>query len=79
MLAMSSIFVLRRKRPDLPRPFRVPAIWLVAPAGIVTSVFLMLSLPLDTWLRFGIWLVIGLLLYGFYGTRHARSALQPST
>jgi APA family basic amino acid/polyamine antiporter len=39
----------------------------------------MFGLPCDTWLRFGIWLVIGLLLYGFYGTRHARSALQPST
>jgi basic amino acid/polyamine antiporter, APA family len=36
----------------------------------------MLGLPLDTWLRFGVWLLIGLLLYAFYGTRHSRSALR---
>ena len=36
----------------------------------------MLGLPSDTWLRLGIWLVIGLLLYGFYGSRHGRGAVQ---
>ena len=73
------VLVLRVTQPGQPRPFRVPAVYIVAPLGALSSAFLMFGLPFDTWLRFGIWLVIGLLLYGFYGTRHARSALQPST
>src|SRR6478609_9730156 len=73
------VLVLRFIEPSQPRPFRAPAVYIVAPLGALSSAFLMFGLPFDTWLRFGIWLVIGLLLYGFYGTRHARSALQPST
>jgi basic amino acid/polyamine antiporter, APA family len=73
------VLVLRIIEPAQPRPFRAPAVYIVAPLGALSSAFLMLGLPFDTWLRFGIWLVIGLLLYGFYGTRHARSALQAST
>ena len=64
--------VLRVKNPDLPRPFRTPAIYAVAPLGAASSLFLMFGLPLDTWLRFGVWLVIGLFIYGFYGARHSR-------
>ena len=66
------VLVLRIKEPQLARPFRTPAVYIIAPLGAVSSAFLMLGLPLDTWLRFGIWLVIGLLLYAFYGTRHSR-------
>jgi basic amino acid/polyamine antiporter, APA family len=70
---------LRVIEPTQLRPFRTPAVYIVAPLGALSSAFLMLGLPLDTWLRFAIWLVIGLFLYAFYGTRHARSALRPST
>jgi basic amino acid/polyamine antiporter, APA family len=70
------VLVLRIKEPALPRPFRTPAVFVVAPLGALSSVFLMLGLPLDTWIRFGVWLLIGLLLYAFYGTRHSRSALR---
>jgi basic amino acid/polyamine antiporter, APA family len=73
------VLVLRFIEPSQPRPFRAPAVYIVAPLGALSSAFLMFGLPFDTWLRFGIWLVIGLVLYAFYGTRHARSALQPST
>ncbi len=73
------VLVLRIIEPAQPRPFRAPAVYIVAPLGALSSAFLMFGLPFDTWLRFGIWLVIGLVLYAFYGTRHARSALQPST
>jgi len=73
------VLVLRIIEPAQPRPFRAPAVYIVAPLGALSSAFLMLGLPFDTWLRFGIWLVIGLFLYAFYGTRHARSALQAST
>jgi APA family basic amino acid/polyamine antiporter len=68
------VLVLRMKEPALSRPFRAPAVHVVAPLGAASAVFLMLGLPLDTWLRFGGWLVIGLLIYGLYGIRHSRQA-----
>jgi APA family basic amino acid/polyamine antiporter len=70
------VLILRIKEPRLPRPFRTPAVFIVAPLGALSSAFLMFGLPFDTWLRFGIWLLIGLLLYAFYGTRHSRNALR---
>jgi APA family basic amino acid/polyamine antiporter len=66
--------VLRIVDPALHRPFRAPAIWIVGPAGAATSVLLMLGLPIDTWLRLAIWLVIGLAIYFTYGTKHSRLA-----
>ncbi|SDS68752.1 amino acid permease [Bradyrhizobium canariense] len=66
--------VLRITEPELVRPFRSPAIWIVAPGGAAVSVFLMFGLPVDTWIRLGIWLAIGLAIYFFYGSRHSRIA-----
>jgi basic amino acid/polyamine antiporter, APA family len=66
--------VLRIADPDLARPFRAPAIWLVAPLGAATSIFLMFGLPLDTWLRLAVWLAIGLAIYFAYGAKHSRVA-----
>jgi APA family basic amino acid/polyamine antiporter len=66
--------MLRIVDPALKRPFRAPAIWLVAPVGAATSLFLMFGLPLDTWIRFIVWLVIGLAIYFAYGARHSRAA-----
>jgi APA family basic amino acid/polyamine antiporter len=66
--------VLRFTNPSLERPFRAPAIWLVAPLGAATSIFLMCGLPLDTWLRLAIWLAIGLVIYFAYGRKHSRVA-----
>jgi basic amino acid/polyamine antiporter, APA family len=65
---------LRITEPELQRPFRAPAIWLVAPAGAATSVLLMFGLPLDTWIRLAVWLAIGLVIYFCYGSRHSRLA-----
>jgi len=64
--------VLRVIDPGLPRPFRAPAIWIVGPLGALTSIFLMLGLPLDTWVRLAVWLAIGLLIYFTYGAKHSR-------
>ena len=73
------VLVLRISEPELARPFKAPAVYIVAPLGALSSLFLMFGLPLDTWLRFGAWLVIGLLLYGLYGIRHSRGgAPNPS-
>ena len=70
------VLALRIAEPDLNRPFRAPLIWLVGPAGAATSIFLMLSLPGDTWLRLAVWLAIGLVIYFTYGTRHSRVSAQ---
>ena len=70
--------VLRFTDPGLPRPFRTPAIWFVAPAGALTSVLLMFSLPMDTWLRLAIWLGVGLVIYFSYGRTHSRIAKSSS-
>ncbi len=68
------VLVLRHTRPDLPRPFRVPAPWLVCPAGVLVCGFLMYSLPTDTWVRLVVWTLLGFVVYFLYG--HRRSALR---
>jgi APA family basic amino acid/polyamine antiporter len=66
------IIVLRRTRPELPRPFRCPLVPLVPALAIGFCLALILALPTITHLRFVVWLVIGLVIYAFYGFRHAR-------
>ncbi|HZT79062.1 MAG TPA: amino acid permease [Gemmataceae bacterium] len=67
VIVCAAVLVLRIKRPDAPRPFRTPLVYLVAPAGILVNLIMMLFLPLDTWLRLVGWLVVGLCLYFGYG------------
>ncbi len=69
-----AVMVLRYRRPETPRKFLMPAIWVLAPAGVVGCVWFALGLPWLTWARFGIWLAIGLVIYFIYGAR--KSALQ---
>ncbi|HEX8197995.1 MAG TPA: amino acid permease [Pyrinomonadaceae bacterium] len=66
------ILVLRKTKPDLPRPFKVPAVWIIAPLSAITSILLMASLPLDTWLRLIIWMVLGVVIYFVYGNKHSK-------
>ncbi len=66
------VLVLRIKQPSLERPFRTPAVYVVAPLGAASAFFLMCGLPLDTWLRLGAWFVVGVGVYFFYGIRHSR-------
>src|SRR5229473_2749773 len=66
------VLALRIAQPGLDRPFRAPAIWIVAPAGAATSIFLMFGLPIDTWVRLAVWIAIGLVIYFAYGIRHSR-------
>src|SRR5262249_24842686 len=63
--------LLRIRRPDTPRPFRCPAVFLVAPLGIVVNTLMMLFQPLDTWLGLVGWLVLGLAIYFGCGLRHS--------
>ena len=69
-----AVLKLRISEPGLVRPFRTPAVWFVAPAGAATSVFLMLGLPFDTWVRLAVWLAVGLAIYFCYGAKHSRVA-----
>ena len=66
------VLILRLRHPEQPRPFQAPAVYVVAPAGTLSALFLMFGLPLDTWMRFLAWLVIGLVIYALYGRRHSR-------
>jgi basic amino acid/polyamine antiporter, APA family len=75
-IVCAGVLALRVAQPDLPRPFKTPAVWLTAPAGVASSVILMLGLPGDTWERLAVWLVIGLAIYLLYGMRHSRLATR---
>jgi len=66
------VLVLRYKDPNRPRPFRVPFVWGVSLAGAFACLYTMLGLPRTAWERFGIWLVIGAVVYVAYGYRHSR-------
>jgi APA family basic amino acid/polyamine antiporter len=68
----AGVLVLRRKDPDRARPFRVPLVPLTPTISILACTYLMLQLPLKTWIFFGAWLVVGLLIYLLYGARHSR-------
>ena len=70
------IMVLRVREPDLPRKFTTPWVWFVAPAGALSAVALMASLPWTTWVRLIVWFVIGIVFYFSYGVRHSKLA-QP--
>ena len=71
VLVCAGVWILRHTRPDLERPFRVPLVPLVPLLGILSCLGLMLTLPLDTWIRLVVWLVVGLALYFSYGRRHS--------
>ena len=72
VLVCCGVIVLRRKDPTRPRPFRVPFVPLFPLLGVLFCVALMLSLPLETWARFFVWLAIGLSIYFLYSVRHSR-------
>jgi APA family basic amino acid/polyamine antiporter len=65
------ILILRRTRPDLPRPFRTPVPWLVCPAGAIICGAMMVYLGPATWLRLVVWTAIGVVIYAFYGYQHS--------
>ena len=73
------VLALRIMQPDLNRPFKTPAVYFVAPAGMVSAVFLMFGLPGDTWVRLTVWLLLGLAIYFFYGMQHSRAAARAAS
>ncbi|MEP7067316.1 MAG: amino acid permease [Gemmatimonadota bacterium] len=79
VLVCGGVVVLRYTDPARPRPFRVPFLYVVAPLGAALCFFVMWGLPHRAWVRFGWWLIIGLVLYFAYGYRHStlRSGKPP--
>src|SRR5262249_61404149 len=71
VLVSAGVIFLRRIEPDRPRPFRVPWVPITPLISIAACLYLMLQLPSVTWLRFAIWLLIGLVLYFTYGLSHS--------
>ncbi|HEY5220423.1 MAG TPA: amino acid permease, partial [Gemmatimonadaceae bacterium] len=71
VLVSAGVIFLRRIEPDRVRPFRVPWVPLTPLISIVACIYLMWQLPRVTWIRFGVWLVIGLVLYFTYGYTHS--------
>jgi len=70
-LVCIGVWILRRTRPDLDRPFRTPLVPLVPILGVLACLGLMATLPADTWLRLAVWLLIGFVIYFAYGRKHS--------
>lgn len=70
-LVCASVLVMRRTRPDLPRPFRLPLGPAIPVLGMLFCAWLMSHLPVQTWAAFAVWLAFGLLMYFLYSRRHS--------
>ncbi|KMO84373.1 amino acid permease [Mycolicibacterium chubuense] len=76
VLVSAGVLVLRRTRPDLPRGFRAPWVPVLPVLSIIACVWLMLNLTGLTWIRFLIWMAIGVAVYFLYGRRHSVLAIR---
>jgi APA family basic amino acid/polyamine antiporter len=86
LLVSAGVIVLRRSRPDLPRGFRAPLVPALPVASVCACVWLMVNLTVVTWVRFGVWMLVGVVIYFGYGRRRsllangagaARGSVQP--
>src|SRR6201990_1215054 len=77
-IVSAGVWILRVRHPDLERPFRTPLGPLVPILGIISAFYLMINLPLLTWIVVGIWLVVGLVIYFTYSTRHSKVQALPA-
>jgi APA family basic amino acid/polyamine antiporter len=72
IIVCAGVMALRKRSPELPRPFRAPMMPLTPILGILISLAMMLGLPGDTWLRLVIWLAVGLVIYFLYSRKHSK-------
>lgn len=71
VLVCLGVVILRHTKPEINRPFKTPLYWLVGPLGAISCLWVMTSLPHDTWLRLAVWLVLGFIIYFTYGIKHS--------
>ena len=76
MLVCAGVWILRRRRPDLPRSFRVPAVPVVSVLGILVCGAMIYGLGWTNWLRLGVWLAIGVVIYFAYSRSHSLLAKE---
>jgi APA family basic amino acid/polyamine antiporter len=72
ILVCTGILILRKREPDRPRSFRTPWVPLIPVLGIVACFYLIFGLPWITWIRFAVWLLIGMVIYFSYGYKKSR-------
>jgi len=72
VIKITVVLVLRYKEPNRPRPFRTPWVPVVPLLGIASCLYLMSALPIDTWARLLVWLLVGLVIYFVYGRHHSK-------
>jgi APA family basic amino acid/polyamine antiporter len=77
VLVNIGVIILRRTRPEMPRPYRVPWSPVLPILGVAFAVYLMSDLPWETWVRFVVWLAVGLIIYAAYGYRNSRLRRAP--
>ncbi|ASZ11339.1 amino acid permease [Chitinophaga pendula] len=76
VLVCVGVMIMRKRMPELPRAFKTPLVPFVPIMGIIVCVYLMYSLPIESWARLAIWLGLGLLIYFTYGKKNSRISNQ---
>lgn len=72
IVASIGVVVMRRKYPDAERPFKCPAVYLVAACAVLSCAYVMYNLAFMTWIRFIVWSILGIIIYFLYGYTHSR-------
>ena len=71
VIVCAGVLVLRIREPNLRRPFKTPAVWFVAPMGMISAAYLMAHLDQETWFRLIIWFLVGMAIYFLYSRTHS--------
>jgi APA family basic amino acid/polyamine antiporter len=71
VIVCTAVLIMRRRHPEIDRPFRCPFVPVVPLLGIAFCLLLMFSLPAENWLRLFVWLALGFVVYFGYGRRHS--------